>query len=56
MISKYNTPYIKYANAPINMDITNSDIEYVVIFQKFKLPSIYAKIVSTSEKMMILRL
>lgn len=55
-MSKYNNPYIKYVNAPINMDITNSDIEYVVIFQKFKLPRIYAKIVRTSEKMMISRL
>ena len=33
---------MKYASAPIKIDIANSDIEYVDIFQNFKLPSMYA--------------
>lgn len=40
----------------MNIEITISVIEYVVIFQKFKLPSMYAQTVKTSEKMIILRL
>ena len=38
----------------MNIEITISVIEYVVIFQKFKLPSMYAQTVKTSEKMIIL--
>lgn len=40
----------------MNIEITISVIEYVVIFQKFKLPSMYAQTVKSSEKMIILRL